>query len=184
MKLLRSKKGFTLMEIIVVLIIIAIMAAALIPSFVNFARNARANEYIAQARVGMTAAQAFMTDEGARALYDADQLIQVLNYAMTTTTGNTYHDKFVSLLSGDVANEAGFGAATLAGVGEYRVGSIKYSVDGLTTQAGWRIHINDTAATTEFWRPSGTPTTQRGSEGNLWTNIAVVGRPAFLPTLP
>jgi len=60
-KILKNKKGFTLMEVIVVLIIIAVLAAALIPSFIGFVNQSRAASDIAAARVGMTAAQVEVT---------------------------------------------------------------------------------------------------------------------------
>ena len=60
-KILKNKKGFTLMEVIVVLIIIAVLAAALIPSFIGFINQSRAAEDIAAARVGMTAGQVEVT---------------------------------------------------------------------------------------------------------------------------
>ena len=60
-KILKNKKGFTLMEVIVVLIIIAVLAAALIPSFIGFVNQSRAATDIAAARVGMTAAQVEIT---------------------------------------------------------------------------------------------------------------------------
>jgi len=60
-KIFTNKKGFTLMEVIVVLIIIAVLAAALIPSFIGFVNQSRAATDIAAARVGMTAAQVEVT---------------------------------------------------------------------------------------------------------------------------
>jgi len=59
---LRNKKGFTLMEVIVVLIILAVLAAALIPTFLGFVQRAGHAAAIAEARLGMTAAQAVLTD--------------------------------------------------------------------------------------------------------------------------
>jgi len=61
-KILTNRKGFTLMEIIVVLIIIAVLAAALIPSFVGFIRDSRSATAINQARMGMNAAQVLVTE--------------------------------------------------------------------------------------------------------------------------
>ena len=179
MKLLRSKKGFTLMEIIVVLIIIAIMAAALIPSFVNFARNARANEYIAQARIGMSAAQAFVTDEGARgtpigaaAAPAATSIRGMLADAFTVTTdggaaANANYRKFALNIIGDVENRYGFESAVIAepemigpnAFDSFRVIGITYRV----APAGpdWIVRIDDEANTTEYWRPG----VAFGSEG-------------------
>ncbi|MEG0574199.1 MAG: prepilin-type N-terminal cleavage/methylation domain-containing protein [Erysipelotrichaceae bacterium] len=50
-------KGFTLVEIIVVLLIIAILAAIAIPTMIGYVNEARESEYIAQARTAYVAAQ-------------------------------------------------------------------------------------------------------------------------------
>ncbi|MEG2909181.1 MAG: prepilin-type N-terminal cleavage/methylation domain-containing protein [Erysipelotrichaceae bacterium] len=50
-------KGFTLVEIIVVLLIIAILAAISIPTMIGYVNEARESEYIAQARTAYVAAQ-------------------------------------------------------------------------------------------------------------------------------
>ena len=63
-KILKNKKGFTLMELIIVMIIVAVLAAALIPSFLNFVSRARNDSLYAQARVGMVAAQVLITEGG------------------------------------------------------------------------------------------------------------------------
>jgi len=179
MKLLRSKKGFTLMEIIVVLIIIAIMAAALIPSFVNFARNARANEYIAQARVGLTAAQAYITNEGARGT-DANVAIATLNNALNNKTSAPF-EAFQQNLVGDIADRHGFFGLT-QGPGDaattYRVSGIWYIIGTGVRGAGWAVQINDTLGTTEFFRPGA----NAGSEGTLASAKPV--RPGPAPAVP
>ena len=46
-KLLRNKKGFTLIELIVVILILAILAAILVPSILNYVQEA--NDSAAQA---------------------------------------------------------------------------------------------------------------------------------------
>ena len=63
-KILKNKKGFTLMELIIVLVIVAVLAAALIPSFLNFASRARNDALYAQARIGLVAAQVLVTEGG------------------------------------------------------------------------------------------------------------------------
>ena len=63
-KILKNKKGFTLMELIIVLVIVAVLAAALIPSFLNFVGRARDDSLHAQARVGLVAAQVLLTEGG------------------------------------------------------------------------------------------------------------------------
>lgn len=56
-QVLKSKKGFTLMEVIIVVIILAVLAAALIPTFLGFLEQSRHATAIAEARLGMAAAQ-------------------------------------------------------------------------------------------------------------------------------
>jgi len=172
MKLLRSKKGFTLMEIIVVLIIIAIMAAALIPSFVNFARNARANEFIAQARIAMSAAQAYITNEGAKGVAastgnNTTGAFDALNWGLTNRSGAAW-EAFQQNLTGDIADPRGFFNVRQEGVTPpatnatiYRVSGISYVIADNLRGGGWAVQIDDVAGRTEYWRPGATA----GSEG-------------------
>ena len=113
------------MEIIVVLIIIAVLAAALIPSFVRFAQNARASTAIAEARVGMTAAQAVVTEILASGgVLDTDPTGQILNFGAVDGVPS----KFTNYLTGDVSKPDGFSAITVTGL---RVSGITYlSNDG------------------------------------------------------
>ena len=59
----KNKKGFTLVEIIVVLVIIAILAAIAIPTMLGFVNEARQSEYIAEGRTAYVAAQTIATRE-------------------------------------------------------------------------------------------------------------------------
>ena len=59
----KNKKGFTLVEIIVVLLIIAILAAIAIPTMLGFVNEARQSEYIAEGRTALVAAQTIATRE-------------------------------------------------------------------------------------------------------------------------
>jgi len=61
-KILKNKKGFTLIEIIVVLVIIALLAAATVPAMIGFVNDARGKAYAAEARVVLVAAQATVTE--------------------------------------------------------------------------------------------------------------------------
>ena len=57
-----GKKGFTLVEIIVVLVIIAILMAALTPVMIGWIREARDSTLVAEGRTGLVAAQALVAN--------------------------------------------------------------------------------------------------------------------------
>lgn len=73
-KMKENIKGFTLVEIIVVLLILAIMAAIAIPSMLGYVQEARNSEYIAEARTGFVAAQTVVTKKASavKPLTDAE----------------------------------------------------------------------------------------------------------------
>lgn len=60
---LNRKKGFTMVEIIIVLVIIAILAAAIMPSMLGFVSEARGKAHSAEARVVYVAAQSVATEQ-------------------------------------------------------------------------------------------------------------------------
>lgn len=61
-KQISGKKGFTLVEIIVVLVVLAILAAFTIPTMLGFVADAKGKSYIAEAREVYVAAQAVATE--------------------------------------------------------------------------------------------------------------------------
>lgn len=66
-KLMKKKqKGFTLVEVIVVLVILAIMAAVLIPSLIGYIDKSRENSIVSETRSIVTAVQSLASEKYAK----------------------------------------------------------------------------------------------------------------------
>lgn len=75
---LDNKKGFTLMEVIIVLVILAILAALLIPSLVGYIDRANENTCLVECRHFVTAAQTIAVERYAdKTLEDATDGIEI-----------------------------------------------------------------------------------------------------------
>ncbi|OFV70166.1 prepilin-type N-terminal cleavage/methylation domain-containing protein [Acetobacterium wieringae] len=82
-----GKKGFTLVEIIVVLVVLAILAAFIIPTMLGFVADAKGKAYIAEAREVYVAAQAVATEySGLLQMTDSDPYEW---YGLTNCLGST-----------------------------------------------------------------------------------------------
>jgi type IV pilus assembly protein PilA len=93
----KNKKGFTLIEIIVVIVILAVLMAVAVPSVLKYIDEANNAKYVAQARSIMTAAQAELVKD-----YAVDKVIDTPIYADDkgkTTTITTLVDDSISEIS-------------------------------------------------------------------------------------
>lgn len=84
----KNKKGFTLVEIIVVLVIIAILAAIAIPTMLGFVNEARQSEFIAEGRTALVAAQTIVTRETALETTDVAGKVTLDAVKAITGTGS------------------------------------------------------------------------------------------------
>lgn len=77
----RNKKGFTLVEVIVVLVILAILIAIAVPSVMKYIDDANEAKYLAEARAVYVAAEAEVTNDYADdrkingSIYSTDETI-------------------------------------------------------------------------------------------------------------
>ena len=101
-----SNKGFTLVELIVIMIILAIIAALLVPTLMGYIEEARAKKYLPNAKSCLDAAQAMFSQQYGR--NDGVTITNaVVSGAREVATGNQDQDITNTRFAADILNLAG-----------------------------------------------------------------------------
>ena len=130
-----ARKGFTLIEIIIVLVILAIIAAASIPTMMGFIQDARAKTLVTEARATYVAASSIFSEYVASNSATPQQVKDGLDLggrtsAATAITGTTAEDRIAKRLIGMMSPDIVFGVPAQTNTLASAVFSIKETASG------------------------------------------------------
>ncbi|AWW27155.1 type II secretion system protein [Acetobacterium sp. KB-1] len=156
----KNRKGFTLVEIIVVLVILAILAAFTIPTMLGFVNDARGKAMIAEARTVYVAAQSTATEFGATTSLTDGALSTALSSAAVatekalatpgTTAANKASAQMAKYIGTDISIGTTAGLATWTvdvGAGSAATTETAQVTEVEFTKDGYTITISDDSAT-------------------------------------
>lgn len=126
----RNKKGFTLVEVIVVLVILAILIAIAVPSVMKYIDDANDAKYLAQGRAALIATQAELVNDYAddKKLNSADLLDAV-------------SDEIGIEVTSIKLNGTEFNAQNALELNPNNIETFEFGIDGVTV----KVPVNGTA---------------------------------------
>lgn len=147
----KAKKGFTLIELIVVLVIMAILAAAAIPTMMGYVEEAQASQHMAEARTIYVAATAAYTE--AYGLYGETPIdLQLIFKKDEPSPSPSGASDAYKLIEARIYEICSAGVATSDEIGKNTAAMVKGTTDGRVIsvdyftpyQAPKQWHINIT----------------------------------------
>lgn len=79
----RSRGGFTLVEVLVVMVILAILAAVTVPTFTGYIDKAKEEVYLTEARLVSTGVQTYIIEQYAQGTLDREHIkTDLMGYGM------------------------------------------------------------------------------------------------------
>ncbi len=144
LKLKRRQKGFTLVELLVVVVVLAVLAAVVLPKFVNSGQRSKESALKSDLNLLRNAVQLFKTDTGAfpKTLSDLSATSAPAKGldsggADATITASDWHGPYIDTLPKDPVSGSDFTyTATSPGVGTVKSSATGNGQDG-TAYSSW-----------------------------------------------
>ncbi|WKY47926.1 type II secretion system protein [Eubacteriaceae bacterium ES3] len=156
-KMKKNTKGFTLVEIIVVLVILAVLAAFTIPTMLGFVNEAKGKALIAEAREVYVAAQATVTEyQGGGTSMSATTLLDSVNVGASPAPTTGASATMLEYLSSDIT------ISTAADLAAYKTAAVP-------ANAFWEVTVNAAGKVTnvEYTRNGYTVTINAGGQSTV-----------------
>lgn len=133
----KSQKGFTLVELVVVIAIIGVLAAILVPSMLNYVKKSRLKTANSNAKTAYNAAAEYIADQETQGIGRATAMGDFSGAFQLATAASLDGDKLVAdvlLENGDEAGGFAVFSATINGKSSFAVHWAKTSSDEMLGQ--------------------------------------------------